>query len=95
MVITESSIVKVNLVVIARVFCIQRYVLPFFSPNFRFQNRSNRLEEDYQTLLDAKVRIHPNGQLQTKPWRQKEFSILDPDKNLLTFGNEWGIAGYK
>ena len=50
--------------------------------------RSNRLEEDYQTLLDAKVRIHPNGQLQSKPWGQKEFSILDPDKNLLTFGNE-------
>lgn len=50
--------------------------------------RSNRLEEDYQIVLDAKVRIHPNGQLETKPWGQREFSILDPDKNLLTFGNE-------
>ncbi|MGB3775037.1 MAG: VOC family protein, partial [Leeuwenhoekiella sp.] len=28
----------------------------------------------------------PNGQLKTKAWGQKEFSILDPDFNLLTFG---------
>lgn len=40
----------------------------------------------YQTLLDAKVRIHPNGFLELKPWGQREFSLLDPDKNLLTFG---------
>jgi hypothetical protein len=32
------------------------------------------------------MEIHPNGKLQTKPWGQKEFSILDPDNNLLTFG---------
>lgn len=24
--------------------------------------------------------------LETKPWGQKEFSVLDPDHNLLTFG---------
>jgi len=24
--------------------------------------------------------------LETKPWGQKEFSVLDPDNNLLTFG---------
>ncbi|MBD8081389.1 bleomycin resistance protein [Chryseobacterium caseinilyticum] len=40
----------------------------------------------YQSLLDARVKIHPNGSLQTKPWGQKEFSLLDPDFNLLTFG---------
>ena len=40
----------------------------------------------YQTLLDHKVRIHPNGLLEIKPWGQREFSLLDPDKNLLTFG---------
>lgn len=40
----------------------------------------------YQTLLDKKVRIHPNGYFQAKPWGQKEFSLLDPDNNLLTFG---------
>ena len=31
---------------------------------------------------------HPNGPLETKPWGQKEFSILDPDNNLLTFGEK-------
>jgi hypothetical protein len=32
------------------------------------------------------MRDHPNGHLAIKPWGQKEFSILDPDNNLLTFG---------
>ncbi len=40
----------------------------------------------YQALLDRNVAIHPNGQLATKPWGQREFSLLDPDLNLLTFG---------
>ncbi len=48
--------------------------------------RTDAIDNLYQTLLDAKVQIHPNGQLDTKPWGQKEFSLLDPDKNLLTFG---------
>ena len=30
--------------------------------------------------------IHPAGHLQAKPWGQKEFAMLDPDNNLLTFG---------
>lgn len=40
----------------------------------------------YASLLDNKVPIHPNGALQTKPWGQIEFSILDTDNNLITFG---------
>ncbi len=40
----------------------------------------------YQSLLDKNVAIHPNGHLATKPWGQREFSLLDPDHNLLTFG---------
>jgi hypothetical protein len=32
--------------------------------------------------------IHPNGGLQVKPWGQKEFALLDPDNNLLTFGQD-------
>ena len=40
----------------------------------------------YKLLLSKKASIHPNGHLQSKPWGQKEFSILDPDHNLLTFG---------
>ena len=48
--------------------------------------RTNDIEELYQSLLNKKVVIHPAGRLETKPWGQKEFSLLDPDKNLLTFG---------
>lgn len=48
--------------------------------------RVNNIEQFYQSLLDKNVAIHPNGQLATKPWGQKEFSLLDPDHNLLTFG---------
>jgi len=36
--------------------------------------------------MDNKVEIHPNGHLEMKPWGQKEFALLDPDNNLLTFG---------
>tara|TARA_R110001592_G_scaffold363221_3_gene681620 strand:+ start:14584 stop:14940 length:357 start_codon:yes stop_codon:yes gene_type:complete len=48
--------------------------------------RTKTISDFYQTLLDNKTRIHPNGQLENKPWGQKEFSLLDPDNNLLTFG---------
>jgi hypothetical protein len=48
--------------------------------------RTDDIDKLYQTLLDNKVSIHPNGHLETKPWGQKEFALLDPDNNLLTFG---------
>ena len=48
--------------------------------------RTDDIEKWYQTLLENKVNIHPAGHLQIKPWGQKEFSVLDPDHNLLTFG---------
>ena len=48
--------------------------------------RVNGIDKFYQLLLDNGTTIHPNGSLQVKPWGQKEFSILDPDSNLLTFG---------
>ncbi|MBX2950343.1 MAG: VOC family protein [Crocinitomicaceae bacterium] len=48
--------------------------------------RANDIDRLYQSLLDNDVTIHPNGALQIKPWEQKEFSVLDPDNNLLTFG---------
>ena len=48
--------------------------------------RTDDIENYYQSLLDNKTRIHPNGQLEIKPLKQMEFSILDPDNNLLTFG---------
>ncbi|MEZ4905632.1 MAG: VOC family protein [Spirosomataceae bacterium] len=48
--------------------------------------RTDAIEELYQSLLGKRSIIHPNGQLQLKPWGQREFSVLDPDNNLLTFG---------
>jgi len=48
--------------------------------------RTDDIDKLYQSLLDNKTRIHPNGSLQVKPWGQKEFSLLDPDNNLLTIG---------
>ena len=48
--------------------------------------RTNNVDELYQTLLDNNVNIQPNGHLENKPWQQREFSLLDPDNNLLTFG---------
>lgn len=48
--------------------------------------RTDNIDEFYQSLLENKTEIHPNGKLEIKPWGQKEFSILDPDNNLLTFG---------
>ncbi|WP_119080786.1 bleomycin resistance protein [Chitinophaga alhagiae] len=48
--------------------------------------RTNDIDGLYKALLDNNAAIHPNGQLAIKPWGQKEFSMLDPDSNLLTFG---------
>jgi len=48
--------------------------------------RTDEIDSLYRSMLDGKLSIHPAGQLQTKPWGQKEFSMLDPDNNLLTFG---------
>lgn len=42
--------------------------------------RTNDIEALYQWMPVAK------RHLERKPWGQKEFSILDPDHNLLTFG---------
>ena len=48
--------------------------------------RTNAIDDLYQSFLDKKLSIHPAGHLQIKPWGQKEFAMLDPDNNLLTFG---------
>lgn len=44
------------------------------------------IEKVHRQFIDTRVSIHPNSPLELKPWGQKEFSILDPDHNLLTFG---------
>jgi hypothetical protein len=48
--------------------------------------RTDNIDKFHKSLLEKQTSIHPNGQLEIKPWGQKEFSVLDPDSNLLTFG---------
>ena len=48
--------------------------------------RTDDIDNFYQSMLDNKLSIHPAGHLQVKPWGQREFAMLDPDNNLITFG---------
>lgn len=48
--------------------------------------RTDEIDKLYQSALDKQLNMPKAGFLQTKPWKQKEFSLLDPDNNLLTFG---------
>lgn len=48
--------------------------------------RTGNIDQLYQSFLSNNISIHPNAPLETKPWGQREFSLLDPDHNLLTFG---------
>lgn len=48
--------------------------------------RTDNIDEWYKLAVDKKLTMPEAGHLQLKPWKQKEFSLLDPDNNLLTFG---------
>lgn len=48
--------------------------------------RTDNIREWYQHAVDRKVRMPAAGHLKRKPWGQWEFAVLDPDDNLLTFG---------
>ncbi|MFN5416424.1 MAG: bleomycin resistance protein [Flavobacteriia bacterium] len=50
--------------------------------------RVHDIETFYQELIQKNAPIHPNGHLHITAWGQKEFSMLDSDFNLLTFGEE-------
>jgi catechol 2,3-dioxygenase-like lactoylglutathione lyase family enzyme len=50
--------------------------------------RTDDVDALYQSCLEKNLTIHPAGHLHIKPWGQKEFSMLDPDHNLLTFGQQ-------
>lgn len=54
--------------------------------DFMIYLRVNEISEMYQVLQKGGIEIHPNGKLEDKPWRQREFSIVDPNGTLLTFG---------
>lgn len=48
--------------------------------------RTDNVDALHHAFAARGVAIHPNGGLQAKPWGQREFALLDPDRNLLTFG---------
>jgi extradiol dioxygenase family protein len=48
--------------------------------------RTDNVDVLFQSFVQRGVSIHPNGHLEDKPWKQREFALLDPDNNLLTFG---------
>jgi hypothetical protein len=50
--------------------------------------RVSDIKNLYKTIVDKAVTIHPNAPLQLKSWCMWEFALLDPDHNLLTFGEE-------
>ncbi len=41
--------------------------------------------EELHAQCASQAIVHPNAPLASKPWGTKEFAILDPDGNLLTF----------
>lgn len=47
--------------------------------------RTDNIDALYEDAARKGI-VHPSGHLQTKPWGQRECSVLDPDNNLLTFG---------
>lgn len=48
--------------------------------------RTDNIENLYKSFQKKDIIIHPAGKLEIKHWGQKEFAVLDPDMNLLTFG---------
>lgn len=48
--------------------------------------RTDNIKDLYEDCIKRGITIHPNAPLQAKPWGQMEFSIIDPDTNLITFG---------
>jgi hypothetical protein len=44
-----------------------------------------RAIESLYRLCESRAVVHPKARLETKPWGTKEFAILDPDGNLVTF----------
>jgi uncharacterized glyoxalase superfamily protein PhnB len=56
--------------------------------------RTEAIDDWYRYLTENGIAIHPNGHLSDKPWGQREFSLLDPDNNLLTFGQPSWLSAF-
>ncbi len=66
------------------------FAFPGLDPSLNYGQvyiRTTAIDDLYKSLMDSKTAIHPGGKLQNKPWGQREFAVLDPDNNLLTFGS--------
>lgn len=48
--------------------------------------RTDNIKALYQFAVDNALPMPQGNTLEIKPWGQAEFSLLDPDHNLLTFG---------
>ncbi len=48
--------------------------------------RTDQIDNLYRSFVEMGIEIHPNVHLSDRPWGQREFHLLDPDHNLLTFG---------
>lgn len=49
---------------------------------------SNNIDRFFQQTQYKGISIHPNGNLETKSWGMREFSLIDPNGTLLTFGEK-------
>lgn len=45
--------------------------------------RTDKIDELFSNISNSGIKTTA---LEYKPWNQKEFALLDPDNNLLTFG---------
>ena len=77
------------------IFSLEQTELHFFSHDNLNPKKSDfmiylkvnaEIEKLYNKLIESGISIHPNGKLEKKPWNQMEFSIIDPNGTLLTFG---------
>ena len=66
--------------------CDDRHIAENTSCRIRVQG----LDALYSACTAAGI-VHPNAPLDEKPWGAKEFAVLDPDGNLITFA-EWRDA---
>ena len=52
---------------------------------FAIYLRVSGIEELYKRCRTQGI-VHPEGTLETKPWGQREFAVVDPNGTLLRFG---------
>jgi catechol 2,3-dioxygenase-like lactoylglutathione lyase family enzyme len=60
--------------------CADRYI----SENTSCRIRVHGIDKLYAECWAAKI-VHPRALLESKPWDAREFSVVDPDGNLVTF----------